>query len=48
VIACAGYRVTAKIGHHKVSFDAITFALGAGATKYARLLRNVPSQTKRD
>jgi hypothetical protein len=31
VIACAGYRVTAKTGHHKVSFDAITLALGAGA-----------------
>jgi hypothetical protein len=23
VIACAGYRVTAKTGHHKVAFDAI-------------------------
>ena len=34
-IACAGYRVTAKTGHHKVSFDAITLALGAGADKYA-------------
>lgn len=34
-IACAGYRVTAKTGHHKVSFDAITLALGAGAGEYA-------------
>ena len=35
VIACAGYRVTAKAGHHKVAFDAITLTLGAGASKYA-------------
>jgi hypothetical protein len=35
VIACAGYRVTAKTGHHKVSFDSIKLALGAGANKYA-------------
>lgn len=33
VIACAGYRVTAKTGHHKVAFDAIT--LSANASKYA-------------
>jgi hypothetical protein len=26
VIACAGYRVTAKTGHHKISFDSIKFA----------------------
>jgi hypothetical protein len=34
-IACSGYRVTAKTGHHKASLDAITLALGAGAGKYA-------------
>ena len=34
-IACAGYRVTAKAGHHKVSFDSIKLAVGAGADKYA-------------
>ena len=33
VIACAGYRVTAKTGHHKVAFDAI--GLSANASKYA-------------
>jgi hypothetical protein len=27
VIACAGYRVTAKTGHHKISFDSIRLAL---------------------
>lgn len=34
-IACAGYRVTAKAGHHRISFDSCKLALGAGATKYA-------------
>lgn len=34
-IACAGYRVTAKTGHHKISFDSIELALGTGADKYA-------------
>ena len=52
VIACAGYRVTAKTGHHKLSFDAITLALGAGAVKYAdyfercRRKRNVIDYTR--
>lgn len=27
-IACAGYRVTAKTGHHRVTVEAITLALG--------------------
>src|SRR6266852_977966 len=34
-IACAGYRVTAKTGHHKISFDSIVVALGAGSDQYA-------------
>jgi hypothetical protein len=52
VIACAGYRVTAKTGHHKVSFDSIKLALGAGADKYAdyfetcRRKRNVIDYTR--
>jgi len=29
VIACAGYRVTAKTGHHKVAFDGITLSANA-------------------
>jgi uncharacterized protein (UPF0332 family) len=51
-IACAGYRVTAKTGHHKISFDAIRLALGAGAEKYAdyfetcRRKRNVIDYTR--
>jgi len=32
VIACAGYRVTAKTGHHKVAFDAITLSANASNT----------------
>ena len=35
VIACAGYRVTAKTGHHKISFESVKLALGAGTDKYA-------------
>ena len=52
VIACAGYRVTAKTGHHKILFDSIKFALGAGADKYAdyfercRRKRNVIDYTR--
>lgn len=34
-IACAGYRVIAKTGHHKISFDSIKLALGGGVDKYA-------------
>jgi uncharacterized protein (UPF0332 family) len=33
-IACAGYRVTSKIGHHKVSFDCTKLALGSTADTY--------------
>jgi hypothetical protein len=50
VIACAGYRVTAKTGHHKVAFDAIR--LSANASKYAdyfercRRKRNVIDYTR--
>jgi hypothetical protein len=34
-IACAGYRVTAKTGHHKVTVDAITLALSVAARPHA-------------
>jgi len=34
-IACAGYRVTGKTGHHKISFESVRLALGRGADKYA-------------
>ena len=51
-IACAGYRVTAKTGRHKISFDGIKLALGAGADQYAdyfetcRRKRNVIDYTR--
>jgi len=34
VVACSGYRVTAKVGHHKVSFAAAALALGPQADRY--------------
>ena len=52
VIACAGYRVTAKTGHHKVALGAITLTLSANASKYAvyfercRRKRNVIDYTR--
>jgi glycine/D-amino acid oxidase-like deaminating enzyme len=51
-IACAGYRVTAKTGHHRITVDAIKLALGAGAGRYADYLegcrrkRNVIDYTR--
>ena len=51
-IACAGYRVTAKTGHHKITFYCANLALGAGANKYAdyfetcRRKRNVIDYTR--
>jgi uncharacterized protein (UPF0332 family) len=51
-IACAGYRVTAKTGHHKISFESVRLALGASANKYAdyfetcRRKRNVIDYTR--
>jgi hypothetical protein len=34
-IACVGYRVTAKTGHHKVAVEALTLAIGPAASAYA-------------
>ena len=51
-IACAGYRVTAKVGHHKISFDSIVRVLGPGAQRYSdyfdtcRRKRNVIDYTR--
>ena len=33
-IASAGYRVTAKTGHHKITFYSANLALGPSAGKY--------------
>ena len=51
-IACAGYRVTAKTGHHKITFYSANLALGSDASKYAdyfetcRRKRNVIDYTR--
>ena len=51
-IACAGYRVTAKVGHHKVTVDSMKLALGTRADEYAdyfetcRRKRNVIDYTR--
>ncbi len=51
-IACAGYRVTAKTGHHKVALDSVKLAVGSTADKYAdyfdrcRRKRNVIDYTR--
>ncbi|MBI2221652.1 MAG: hypothetical protein HYU53_10645 [Acidobacteria bacterium] len=51
-IACAGYRVTARTGHHKISFESIKLALGVAADNYAdyfetcRRKRNVIDYTR--
>ena len=46
-VACAGYRITAKIGHHKVSLDSATLALGKSAeelTDYFEICRRKRNQ----
>ena len=32
-IACAGYRVTAKSGHHKVAIESVKLAVASSADK---------------
>ena len=34
-IACAGYRITSKMGHHRISFESTKFLLGKPAHRYA-------------
>jgi len=51
-IACAGYRVTAKTGHHKVALDSVKLAVGSTVNRYAdyfdrcRRKRNVIDYTR--
>ncbi|MGH9793094.1 MAG: hypothetical protein ACRD5W_17940 [Candidatus Acidiferrales bacterium] len=40
-IACAGYRVTSKTGHHKIAFETTRLVLGQAA-RQRPLLRSVP------
>jgi len=34
-IACAGYRIVSKVGHHRVSLESTKLVLGKTANKYA-------------
>ena len=34
-IACAGYRIVSKVGHHRVSLESTKLVLGKPAEKYA-------------
>jgi hypothetical protein len=34
-IACAGYRITSQVGHHRISFESAKFLLGNRAHRYA-------------
>jgi allantoicase len=34
-IACAGYRIVSKVGHHRVSLESTKLVLGKNAHKYA-------------
>jgi PleD family two-component response regulator len=34
-IACAGYRIVSKVGHHRVSLECTQLVLGKAAHKYA-------------
>ena len=34
-VACAGYRSTSQIGHHKISLESARLALGSPAAKFA-------------
>jgi hypothetical protein len=51
-VACAGYRVTAKTGHHRVTLEAAVLALGSRAQRHADYLetcrrkRNVIDYTR--
>jgi hypothetical protein len=37
-IACAGYRIVSKVGHHRVSLESTKLVLGNAAHKYADYL----------
>jgi uncharacterized protein (UPF0332 family) len=34
-IACAGYRIVSKVGHHRVSLESTRLVFGKAAHKYA-------------
>jgi hypothetical protein len=45
-IACAGYRIMSKVGHHRVSLESTTLVLGKPARKYADYFEICRSEEK--
>jgi hypothetical protein len=47
-IACAGYRVTAKTGHHKVTIESVKVALRSSGRRYPYInsTRNVGTRRR--
>jgi hypothetical protein len=50
VIACAGYRITARVGHHQATIDAVTLAMPvtAGYMRYFDTCRRKRNQLDYD
>jgi hypothetical protein len=47
-IACAGYRIMSKVGHHRVSLESTKLVLGKTHAQVRRLFRNLSAKTKYD
>ena len=45
-IACAGYRIVSKVGHHRVSLESTKLVLGKAVHKLRRLLRDLSAKAK--
>jgi len=46
-IACAGYRIMSKVGHHRVSLESTKLVLGKAAHKHADYSAPLPPQPPR-
>lgn len=44
-IACAGYRIVSKVGHHRLSLESTKLVLGKPAHKYVDRYRDSLAQT---
>ena len=47
-IACAGYRIVSKVGHHRVSLESTKLVLGKPMHKYADYFENLSAKAKYD
>ena len=47
-IACAGYRIMSKVGHHRVSLESTKLVLGKPAHKYADYFETCRTEAKYD